>query len=54
VLYRVLAGKPEGKQCCGDPNVDGRIISKCIFKKCDVELWTGLSWFSVGTGGGHL
>jgi hypothetical protein len=25
-MYRVLVGKPEGKNHWGDPNVDGRII----------------------------
>jgi hypothetical protein len=39
---------------CGDPGLDGRIILRLIFKKWDVELWTGLSWFKIGTGDGHL
>jgi hypothetical protein len=38
----------------GDPGVDGRIILKLIFKKWDVVVWTGLNWFRVETGGGHL
>ena len=38
----------------GDPGVDGRIILKCIFRKWDVWVWTGLSWFRIGTGGRHL
>jgi hypothetical protein len=25
-MYRVLVGKPEGKNDCGDPGIDGRII----------------------------
>jgi hypothetical protein len=27
-IYRVLLGKPEGKNRLGDPGVDGRIIKK--------------------------
>ena len=38
----------------GDPGVDGRIILTWIFRKWDVEAWTGLSWLRIGTGGGHL
>jgi len=38
----------------GDPGVDGNIILRFIFKKWNVELWTGYSWLMVGTGGGHL
>jgi len=37
-----------------DPGVSGRIILRCIFKKWDGELWTGLIWLRIGTGGGHL
>jgi hypothetical protein len=37
----------------GDPDVDGR-ISRWIFRKWDVGLWTGLIWLWIGTGGGLL
>ena len=37
-----------------DPEVDGRIILKCISKKWDGEAWTELIWLRVGTGGGLL
>jgi len=37
-----------------DPDVDGRIILKWIFRKLDVRGWTGSSWLRIGTDGGHL
>jgi hypothetical protein len=40
-VYRVLAGKPEGKNHLGDPGLDGRIILRWIFRKEDVGIWTG-------------
>jgi hypothetical protein len=48
-VYRVLLGRPEGKNLLEDPAVDGRIILKWIFKK-----WTGSIWIIIRTGGGHL
>jgi hypothetical protein len=53
-VHRVLAGKPEGKSHWGDHDVDGRIILRCIFSKLEGVVWTGWSWLSIETGGGHL
>ena len=36
-----------------EPGLDGRIILRYIFRKCDVEAWTGSRWLRLGTGGGH-
>ena len=52
-VHRVLVGKPEGRGHCGDPDVDGRIILRWIFRKLE-GLETGWSWLRIGTGGGHL
>ena len=37
-----------------DPDIDGRIILKCICRKWDVRVWTGSSWLRIGKDGGHL
>jgi hypothetical protein len=38
----------------GDPDADGRIILRRIFRKWDVGVWTGSSWLRIRTGGGHF
>jgi len=38
----------------GDPDVDGRIIFRWIFRKWDGVVGAELSWLRIGTGGGHL
>jgi len=35
-------------------HVDGKVIINWIFKKRDVEAWTGLIWLRIGTCGGRL
>jgi len=37
-----------------DPGLDGKIILGWIFRKWDVEAWTGSSWLGIGTRGGRL
>jgi hypothetical protein len=51
---RVLVEKPQGENHSEDPNIDGRIILRWIFRKWDVRAWTGSIWLRIGTGGGHL
>jgi len=38
----------------GDLGLDGRIILEWIFRWWDVDIWTGLGWSRIGTGGGGL
>jgi hypothetical protein len=52
--YGVLVGKPEGKNHLEDFGVEGRIILKWIFEKCDVGTCTGSPWVRIWTGGGFL
>ena len=54
VVRRVLVEKPKGKRLLGDPDVDGRIILRLIFRKWEVVVGTGWSWLRIETGGGHL
>ena len=37
-----------------DPDRDGRIKLRWIFRKWDVGAWTGLIWLRIGTGDGGL
>jgi hypothetical protein len=37
-----------------DPDVDGRIILRAIFRKWEGIVGTGWSGLRIGTGGGHL
>jgi len=48
-VHRVPIGKPEG-----DPDVNGRIILRWIFRKGEGLVGTGWSWLRIGAGGGRL
>jgi hypothetical protein len=51
-VYRVLAGKAEGKRPLGRPRNSWEIILRWIFRKWDGgEAWTGLMWLRIRTGG---
>ena len=52
-LQRVLVSKPEGDSL-RVLGVDWIIMLRWIYRKLDVELWTGSSWLRIGARGGHL
>jgi len=51
--FSVKAPQAENINVWGDAGVEGRIILRWIFRKWDVGVWTGSSWLTIGTGGGH-
>jgi len=53
-VYRVLVGKPEGRNHWGDLDIDGWIMLGWISRRWDVGIWTGLGWPRIETGGGRL
>jgi hypothetical protein len=47
-VYRVLVGKPEGRNHWQDLGIDEKIVLKWILKKWDGKAWTGLLWLTKG------
>jgi len=43
-----------GRDHWGDPDTDGRIILRWIFRKWEGVVGTGWSWLRIGTGDGQL
>jgi hypothetical protein len=53
-MYRVLVGKPEGKRPLGRPRHRWEGNIKIDLQEVGSGVWSGSSYFSIGTGGGHL
>jgi hypothetical protein len=53
-VYRVLVGKPEGKDHLEDQGVDGRMGSKWTLGRLVGGVWSVFSWLRIGTVGGLL
>jgi hypothetical protein len=53
-MYRVLVGKPEGKNHLKDQGVDGRMGSKWTLGRLVSGVWSGFAWLRIGTVGGLL
>jgi hypothetical protein len=47
-------GNPREGDHWGDPDIDGRIILRWIFRQWEEVVGTGWSLVRIGTGGGHL
>jgi hypothetical protein len=52
--YRILVGRPQGRNYLEDQGVDGRRLLKWIFKMWDGRAWTGMIWLRIRTDGGLL
>ena len=53
-VYRVWCGNLRERGRLEDPRVNEKLILRWILRKWDVGIWTGSSWFKLGSGGGHL
>jgi hypothetical protein len=51
-VYRVLAGKLEGKRPLGRPRCSWEDNIRVNLQ--EVGVWIGLGWLRIETGGGHL
>jgi hypothetical protein len=47
-------GKPEGKRPLGRPRLRWENNIKMGLQDWNVRAWTGSSWLSIETGGGHF
>ena len=45
-------GKVGERHQCGDTDVDGKIILRCVLREYDELVWTASSWLRIGTGAG--
>jgi hypothetical protein len=47
-------GNPMERDHLGDPGIDGNIILRWMFRKWEVGVYSGSSWFNIGTRCGLL
>jgi hypothetical protein len=49
--YRLLVGKPEGKRPLGRPRRRWVNNIRMVLGEVGWDMWTGLVWLRIGTGG---
>jgi hypothetical protein len=47
-VYRVLVGKPEGRNHLKDQGVDGRMGSRWTLGRLILGGWSGFAWLGIG------
>jgi hypothetical protein len=52
--YKILVGKPDGRDHSEDLGIGGRIIIKWILEKSGLGVWIGSIWLRIGTSGEFL
>jgi hypothetical protein len=52
--YRILVGRPEGRRPLGRPRRRWEDNIKMDLQEAGWEVWTGLVWLRIRTGGGLL
>jgi hypothetical protein len=50
-VYKVLAGKPEGKRLLGRPRCRWEDGIRMDLRETAWGVWIGLDWLRIGTGG---
>jgi hypothetical protein len=49
IVYRILVRKDKGIDNCSELTNMRGLILKRFLKKCDVKVWTGFIWLSLGS-----
>jgi hypothetical protein len=50
--HTILAEKSEGRGKFGEFDLNGKEISKCISRKCGLNIWIELNWLTIGLSDG--
>jgi hypothetical protein len=54
IVYKVLVGKAEGKRPLGRPRRRWEEGIKWVLRRLAGRVWSGFTWFRIGTGVGFL